>query len=264
MATVIRSPRVNDHPRKLKKEVGVELNDDLEKAEAILPEQHSRVEVEEIAGPYEPEISPEDVAELRHKAEVAEERAGKAERAMAMLREELEKCRAEAREQGYAAGYEESCRKADAEYRENLEVIERISQGFLGRLDNLVAESEDLIVETIYVSVLKIIGEQLIDKDSIAKMVRHVADQLIHAENFVVRLSPSDCDLLKKSRKKLFPENEPASVRLVPDNRVELGGCILESAGGSLDARLEVQLSRLKEVLLSNRALRQNELSSGI
>lgn len=263
MATVIRSPRVHDNPRMLKKALNEEASDHFEKAEAAPPEQLSSVEVEETAGPYEPEISPEDVAELRRKVDEAEERAGKAERAVAMLQEELQKCRAEAREQGYAAGYEESCRKVDAECRENLEAIERVSQGFLGRLDNLVTESEDIIVETIYASVLKIIGEQLIDKESIVKMVRHVAGQLLHTENFIVRLSPPDCDLLKKSRKKLFTENEAASVRLVPDNRIELGGCILESAGGSLDARLEVQLSRLKEVLLNNRARRQNELTGG-
>jgi flagellar biosynthesis/type III secretory pathway protein FliH len=41
----------------------------------------------------------------------------------------------------------------------------------------------------------------------------------------------------------------------VPDERVALGGCLIDSPGGTLDGRLETQLQRLREVLVATRAL---------
>ena len=49
-----------------------------------------------------------------------------------------------------------------------------------------------------------------------------------------------------------------ASLRWVADPEVTLGGCMLRSSEGALDARLEVQLQALKASLVTTRASRRH------
>ncbi len=68
-------------------------------------------------------------------------------------------------------------------------------------------------------------------------------------ERLVVRVSPRDHELL--AAEGLKPKNGDAhAVELLADERVELGGCLIETGGGTLDGRLETQLKRLRDTLL--------------
>jgi flagellar assembly protein FliH len=44
--------------------------------------------------------------------------------------------------------------------------------------------------------------------------------------------------------------------RLVPDSGVSVGGCILRSADGELDARLDMQIEAMKAALVETRKRR--------
>jgi flagellar assembly protein FliH len=48
-------------------------------------------------------------------------------------------------------------------------------------------------------------------------------------------------------------------VEIAADDRVELGGCLLETPSGTLDSRLEVQLANLRRTLLEARSRQINE-----
>ncbi len=66
----------------------------------------------------------------------------------------------------------------------------------------------------------------------------------------VVRVSPDDYEALLVEPVLIELEDQRGAIRLVEDPRVMLGGCIVESSRGTLDARLETQIERLKSVLL--------------
>ena len=51
-----------------------------------------------------------------------------------------------------------------------------------------------------------------------------------------------------------------SDVTFVADDRVGKGGCIVESSSGSWDGRLETQLQRLKETLVS--VIKSDELGA--
>jgi len=52
---------------------------------------------------------------------------------------------------------------------------------------------------------------------------------------------------------------DDAKIEIFPDERVSIGGCLLEAGGGTLDARLEVQLRQLLDTLTRARGA-QGEL----
>jgi flagellar assembly protein FliH len=85
-------------------------------------------------------------------------------------------------------------------------------------------------------------------------MVQQVLSRATQEEGVVVRLHPGDCAALRNGGKGLFPgKNGRGKVELVADEEVSLGGCILETSGGSLDARIETQIERLRDSLLKVR-----------
>ena len=75
-------------------------------------------------------------------------------------------------------------------------------------------------------------------------------------DQLAVHVHPSDAALLAAGR----DGNE--AWRWVADDAVQLGGVILRSPEGSLDARLEIQLAALREALLKTRAQRAEDVAS--
>jgi flagellar assembly protein FliH len=74
------------------------------------------------------------------------------------------------------------------------------------------------------------------------------------AAELSVRVNPADLPLLEARRAELLATTAAPVLHLLADARVTLGGCLIESAAGTLDARLELQLQGLFETLRAARA----------
>jgi flagellar assembly protein FliH len=97
------------------------------------------------------------------------------------------------------------------------------------------------------------LGARAVERDAVAAIVREVVARVKQEEAILVRLHPQDCALLRAlgadSGKALAFRAE-----LVADDKVALGGCIVETEGGLLDGRIETQIERLRGALLAARA----------
>jgi flagellar assembly protein FliH len=99
--------------------------------------------------------------------------------------------------------------------------------------------------------VTKIIGEAFTDRDVVISAMREVIRRTKERTELVVRISPADWAMLDGYQEQLTAGLNVGSVEIVADERVQLGGCLLETPAGSLDGRLEVQLERLRDALLN-------------
>ena len=164
---------------------------------------------------------------------------------------ELAELRAEAQRRGYAAGIE----KGEAEARRQLQTqIERV-QGLAAQLAQaraaVLEDAEDGAVELAFAVLCRILGEQAASRQGVLAMVERCAGGARAREQATVRLHPDDFALLGPAT--------PHGARFTPDADIALGGCIVDSSTGSLDARLETQLARLAETLAGVRAARRAE-----
>jgi flagellar assembly protein FliH len=175
------------------------------------------------------------------------------------------------REEGLARGRDEALREAEQEADA---AEERVSER-LGRLDLLLAAlpaelsrrlesaSED-VVALCHDVVCRILGEQLVTREGVAAMVRTALTDArggagAHGRGpagTTVHVHPGDLDALRAEWARSGPEPTDRAVRWVADESVEMGGCVISSSDGSLDARLEVQLETLRSVLSRARAER--------
>lgn len=198
-------------------------------------------------------------AELEEALRLSQARTTQTEAELERLRGDMEELRQDAAEAGRESGYQAGHAEGRAELaRQAARLNELIDQITKVNEDRLTALEEE-IVEVVFTSVAKILGEALVSADAVIAAVRQSIKQLVTRDRLVIHLSPQDKRLVdevaEKSDETLFGNG----IEIVADERVELGGCLLQSRTGGLDARLEVQMQLLRECLLSVADRRQAE-----
>jgi len=164
---------------------------------------------------------------------------------------------AEARERGHGEGVELGKAEALREAGEQGAAAARAIAAVARRAEREIEGMHDQIVAVAFEAVCKVLGAHAIERDVVAAMVREAVARVKHDEAVLVRLHPQDCALLRGKVGDLRgdPEGEEQhfKVELVADDKIALGGCMVETDGGLLDARLETQMERLRAALLRAR-----------
>jgi flagellar assembly protein FliH len=187
--------------------------------------------------------------ELEEALQRSQARHAETEAELQQLQRDIEVLRNEAAEDGRESGYKAGHQEARGALQEQVDQLARLfEQLSRAREENLWASEADL-VEVVFASVAKILGETLVDADAVIALVGQSIKQLVSRDRLVIHLSPRDRALLEQVSaergEKLFGEG----TEIVADERVELGGCLLQTPSGGLDARLEVQLRQLRDSL---------------
>ncbi len=261
MEAVIRTARVLDEPRLLtirgrRVDIGPPVSPAAPAAIADEPaaygDQSGVGEGQSAIFGTEAEVDPHYELLEGNAAPVDEHAGVTEEQREAMLLAQVEAATAEARENGYTEGYEAGRQAAEAEFAERLTALDEVIKSAKSALESSIAGVEDVGINIVFEVVAKILGQAMAREEGVILAVREVIAHAKERNNLVVRVSPDDFLLLERNRSKLLEGGE-GNVELVADDRVSLGGCLLEAAGGSLDGRLEVQIQQLRDMLLDVR-----------
>jgi flagellar assembly protein FliH len=152
-------------------------------------------------------------------------------------------------QEGRAAGREESQQAFAAELARVRSIAGKLSESLAAGIGGM----EDLAVAIAFEAVCKILGEAAMTQDGVRAQVRQAAAHAINKEHVVVRLHAADLSALRATGalNAILPPGK--AVSWVADDSIELGGCLVETDGGTLDARLETQLERMRIALLAAR-----------
>lgn len=160
----------------------------------------------------------------------------------------------QARQEAVHAGLQQGRDAGVQEYRAQLALLEQMMRALAAELPRRVAASEDEMVALVHACVCRIMGQSALAPAGVRALVAQAMAQLNGATAIGVRLHARDLAALRAD-----PEAGPllarlgSAVRWQPDNSLGLGGCVLDGASGSLDARLETQMQALRETLLAVR-----------
>jgi flagellar assembly protein FliH len=155
----------------------------------------------------------------------------------------LDELRRQAFEDGYREGRDKGEEEAKAERAAEIEQLQALKGSLREALAHGIAGLEDVVVEIAFAAACKIVGQAAATEDGARSIVREAMREARAKEGTVLRLSPADHALLAGEL-----AAEPG-LEVAADERVAAGGCLVETAGGTLDARLEIQLRQLVDVL---------------
>jgi len=172
---------------------------------------------------------------------------------------ELDAERGEAHETGLREGREAGFAKAQSEQASQLQALANVARSARTRLEQDIEDLADVGAEIVFEGVCKVLGQALGDREGVIAAVRESVRRARDRSRLIVRVSPADFDVIRQHRNKILEGLEAGQVEIAADDRVELGGCLLETPSGNLDGRLEVQLANLRRTLLEAKSRQINE-----
>ncbi|MFC1705329.1 type III secretion system stator protein SctL [Planctomycetota bacterium] len=163
-----------------------------------------------------------------------------AEQEAERIRQEAEQLRNEHIKQGYDEGYRKG-------YGEALQGLARLEKEYSEELDRLEPEVVQLSVQIAE----KILGEEMqLRPEAIIDIVAQALRTVRHQKDIVVRVNPSQVPIMEAQKSTLLGILSRArEVRIVSDESLRPGGCIIETEVGILDADIQTQLEEIRSAL---------------
>jgi flagellar assembly protein FliH len=193
-------------------------------------------------------------------------RAAKLGRTAAALQRAEEEARDRGRVEGFDSGFQEGYAEGVRQGSEQAHVeaaaqLEAIIQAFAQGLDeqgevirralaDYYAQSEAALVELSTALAARILGRELtLDPTATLGIVRQALAEVTHASTARIRLNPFDIPAVETQRDALLAiAPSLRAAELVADGSIR-GGCIVETEGGVVDARIETMLDEALQQL---------------
>ncbi len=167
-------------------------------------------------------------------------------------RAQTEAIRNEAEAAGRAAGEAKGFQSGRAETQAALEMALRIADASRKEKGDLLREAEVSMVELVTDVARKVIGRELTTDPSVVEgLVRSAVRQASGGERIVIRMHPRDLELLQGFWEQLHSAGIYARWEVVADQRIQRGGCIVDTESGSVDAQPDSQLAEIHRAFLS-------------
>lgn len=156
--------------------------------------------------------------------------------------------RAAAYETGYQLGYAESAAAARAELAEALALVQSVAASGAAMRNDLLQRSEREMVEMVIDGIAAVVGDRARTDADLAALTVRQALARAGSQNIVrIRVHPEDADSIVASLTESV--GDAPVFEVLPDGAVGVGGCIVDTAYGRVDARLDVQLDAVARLL---------------
>jgi flagellar assembly protein FliH len=250
----------------------------------FLPENPEAVEAAEEVKPPEPtkeELEEKAKAETEEKAKAIEQAARKsayeiieqarweandlvekakeaAEKEVQGLKETAEE---EGRKQGLEKGLQQGLEKGREEgrqfYAESIKKWNGMAEETLAERKKLLGELQPILVELVGEALHRCLQKEAkrhhqMVLDLAQEVIKKTQDQ-VHLK---LHLNPEDVEEVEAQKEQLQLSVGAGELEIVPDARIERGGCVLETEAGSVDARLTTVVDQVKESLNQGMSLK--------
>ena len=159
-------------------------------------------------------------------------------------------------ERGYSDGQKSAGEKLEKEYNERLmkkfsdvdkivSSVDKTISGYGKVFEKVVIDLSIFVAEKI---VRREISEQTIINDTLSEAIKRV----IGSNKVLVKINPGDLEILNKSVDNRQLDSSLSKIQFEPDERIEPGGCFIETEIGNVDARISSQFNELKKFLEAN------------
>lgn len=141
--------------------------------------------------------------------------------------------------------YKESIRVLKEQQAKDLTALQDLIRNLEFQVSNSTALLTENISSTVYLSIVKILGDCIKKEDcSINAILQTIGE--VDVDNIVcLHISPKDYETFLSSSKKY---NFDSKINFVSDEKVVVGGCIIDFVDGVSDARVETQLHSLRNI----------------
>lgn len=157
--------------------------------------------------------------------------------------------------EGIQKGNQDGEQRAEEEYNTRLKDLEgRIAEILQATLDakrEALVSSRKLLLELSVLLARKVINTEIsLNQDIILTVIKKALSYIVDNDSLVVRVAPEDYENVTKKKDFWTSVSERLDkVSIEPDDRISRGGCIIDSSSGVADARIDVQMEELRDLV---------------
>lgn len=166
--------------------------------------------------------------------------------------EQFEQIRSEGYQQGYTEGKTESEQEVWQQWETALTEAKAILDSAYQTKEQIIQEAEPFLVELSAAIAEKIIGKQLsVSPEWSLDLIRKSLERRREQGVITLCVAPQQLTFVQAAREELsLAIDSQAELQIVPDVSVKDRGCVIRSVFGSIDARIDTQLSEIKRELI--------------
>lgn len=161
---------------------------------------------------------------------------------------EAAEVRRHAEQTGYRDGYQRGASEAQAELADALALLQRAAAEGKSLRDDLLRRAEHEMIELVLEALHAILGARVAEDASVVRATVRRALERAGAQNVVrLRVHPDEADAVSAFLAE--DDTAPGAFEVRADGTVGLGGCVVDTVHGRVDARLDVQLEAIARML---------------
>jgi len=151
---------------------------------------------------------------------------------------------------GFNDGQKAIKEKIEAEYNEKLllkysELTNLISD-LNEKTQMLDSQFEEVVMKVSFLLAETILKKEISRESIIKEVLTEALKKVVGANEIIVRLNPVDYESIIEDGKSFQLKDSFSQIKFEKDDRIELGGCFIESEIGNADGRISSQLNELK------------------
>jgi flagellar biosynthesis/type III secretory pathway protein FliH len=148
------------------------------------------------------------------------------------------------------AGHAEGAAAADREMNDMMATMRNLVDMARVERHKLMESAEPELVRLAVGIAERVLHQQIaLDRGVVVEMAKVAISRLVEKESVTVRVNPGDLERMREHRDELLSNGEIKNFRIVEDQRVDRGGVVVETDGGTIDARISTQVNEAKRVL---------------
>ncbi|WP_434751690.1 FliH/SctL family protein [Paenibacillus amylolyticus] len=160
------------------------------------------------------------------------------------------------RAQGFQQGFEEGRAQAELDLQVKIEEMMNEAQGVLQEAyvakEQIIQEAEPFLVELACGIAEKVIDKQLtVEPEHMIELIRQSLSRKREQGQIALCVAPEQFSFVQAAREELaLSIDSQAELQILPDATVKDKGCVIRSSFGSVDARIDTQLTEIKKELI--------------
>ena len=175
-------------------------------------------------------------------------------------KEKIEQAHKHEMEEEYRRGYEDAKKNVteELEQKHSDELLNQskdfysIVSTFEEKFEIFENDFHSLVIKVSTRIAEKILQKELNENSMIEKLLDQNLRKIIGANDIIIKLNPNDYKLIQKSSKEYLASSGGSKIKYESNENITIGGCLIESEIGNLDARVESQLNEIVKNLENN------------
>lgn len=167
-----------------------------------------------------------------------------------VMNQELSK----SRQDGYEKGYKAGLNKGLEEATKVLQQLDQAIKNVVTQREALLEEARSKVLELIIKISRKVTFDAVeADPEITLQMINGVINTLVDRSQLKIKVNPQHLPIVEQNIERFLKGSTTIKqLSVVPDARVQFGGCFIETPNGDIDARLESQFEVVREVLMAD------------